>query len=224
MLVVIGDEQIVFAELLGSVLTRRGWTVGAVSATAEGIVAAVDRLRPDLCLVDVDSLASGPDLVNVVRSRGWRTKVIALSSDSSSEHAATTFKAGADGFVTKRGGIDDLLAVVDRVVVGERVVERADRSRRRRCTENSAAVAMAAYLTARERQCLTLLVDGAGTSRMAVEMNVTPLTVRSHIRSILAKLGVHSRLEAATLAVRHGLLEGADQSPTYAPRSPAFAG
>jgi DNA-binding CsgD family transcriptional regulator len=66
---------------------------------------------------------------------------------------------------------------------------------------------LAAYLTIRERECLRLLVEGLGTAQMAVRLGVSPATVRTHVQSLLTKLGVHSRLEAASLAVRHRLLE-----------------
>ena len=66
---------------------------------------------------------------------------------------------------------------------------------------------LAAYLTIRERQCLGLLVEGLDTAQMAVRLGVSPATVRTHVQSLLTKLGVHSRLEAASLAVRHRLLE-----------------
>lgn len=66
---------------------------------------------------------------------------------------------------------------------------------------------LAAYLTIGERQCLRLLVEGRDTAQMAVRLGVSPATVRTHVQSLLTKLGVHSRLEAASLAVRHRLLE-----------------
>ena len=69
---------------------------------------------------------------------------------------------------------------------------------------------LAEFLTTRERQCLQLLVDGQDTAQMAQQLGVSPATVRTHVQSLLTKLGVHSRLEAASLAVRYRLLE--DQS------------
>ena len=66
---------------------------------------------------------------------------------------------------------------------------------------------LAAFLTTRERECLRLLVDGLDTTRMATALGVSPATVRTHVQSLLVKLGVHSRLEAASLAVRYRLVE-----------------
>nr|WP_275404311.1 helix-turn-helix transcriptional regulator [Pseudonocardia acidicola] len=65
---------------------------------------------------------------------------------------------------------------------------------------------MARHLTARERECLALLVEGLGTKAMARRLGVATTTVRSHVQATLTKLGTHSRLEAAALAVRYDLV------------------
>ena len=65
-----------------------------------------------------------------------------------------------------------------------------------------------AYLTASERQCLELLVEGQDTAAMVASLGVSAATVRTHVQALLTKLGVHSRLEAAAFAVQHGLLDG----------------
>jgi DNA-binding NarL/FixJ family response regulator len=77
----------------------------------------------------------------------------------------------------------------------------------RRPPQQDAARRLAAFLTGRERQCLTLLVEGLDTTGMAAKLGVSQATVRTHVQSLLTKLGVHSRLEAASFAVRYRLLE-----------------
>jgi two-component system, NarL family, nitrate/nitrite response regulator NarL len=67
---------------------------------------------------------------------------------------------------------------------------------------------LASHLTGRERQCLALLVEGLDTAGIARRLAVSQATVRAHVQSVLTKLGVHSRLEAASFAVRHHLLDG----------------
>jgi len=62
-------------------------------------------------------------------------------------------------------------------------------------------------LTPREREILGCLAAGKSGDEIAAELNITPLTVRTHIRNLLSKLGVHSRLEAVVLGVKHGLLD-----------------
>jgi DNA-binding NarL/FixJ family response regulator len=67
---------------------------------------------------------------------------------------------------------------------------------------------LARLLTPREREALCHLVRGLDTSQLARAMGISWATARSHVQSVLTKLGVHSRLEAATVAVRHGLVSG----------------
>jgi len=66
---------------------------------------------------------------------------------------------------------------------------------------------MVARLTPREREILEQLAAGPTTTEIAVALGISPLTVRSHVKSILAKLGVHSKLEAVIFALRHGVIE-----------------
>lgn len=218
LVVVIGDGQAVFGELLAALLEKRGFDVSAAPTTPTLLVDAVRRVCPDLCLLDEETLGGGPGLIEAVTDCApGHTKVVVLSSDPTKDRAASSLLSGADGFVAKKGRIEDLLGAIDRVVTGERVVETTERSRR--SPSPSAEHALADHLTSRERQCLALLVDGASTSRIARELGVSSVTVRSHIRSVFAKLGVHSRLEAASFAVRHGLF-GAGAPPS-APRAHA---
>jgi DNA-binding NarL/FixJ family response regulator len=101
-----------------------------------------------------------------------------------------------------------LVAGIDRVLDGETIVdipaepsvrwpERADSTHR-----------LAAHLTGRELECLAMLVEGLDTAAMVARLGVSRTTIRTHIQAVLTKLGVHSRLEAASVAVRYGLSEG----------------
>jgi DNA-binding NarL/FixJ family response regulator len=100
-----------------------------------------------------------------------------------------------------------LTAAISRILCGEVVVDVPKAASSRRPAQADGMRRLATYLTARERQCLGYLVDGLDTTQMAVKLGVSPATVRTHVQSLLTKLGVHSRLEAASLAVRHRLLE-----------------
>ncbi|MGH3753399.1 MAG: helix-turn-helix domain-containing protein [Pseudonocardiaceae bacterium] len=77
----------------------------------------------------------------------------------------------------------------------------------------SEARRLAAHLTARERECLVLLIEGLGTRAMTLRLGVSTTTVRSHVQGLLTKLGVHSRLEAAAFAVRYDLVEHDQNGP-----------
>src|SRR2546421_577944 len=75
-----------------------------------------------------------------------------------------------------------------------------------RSDEDRDAALLAEYLTPREREVLGLLTEGESSTSIARLLSLSPNTVRTHIQNVLTKLGVHSRFEAASLAVRHGIL------------------
>jgi two-component system nitrate/nitrite response regulator NarL len=74
------------------------------------------------------------------------------------------------------------------------------------CQESSTAHRLATFLTKREREVLSALVRGSDTMNLASSLGISQTTARCHIQSVLTKMGVHSRLEAATGAVRHGMI------------------
>jgi DNA-binding NarL/FixJ family response regulator len=93
------------------------------------------------------------------------------------------------------------------VLRGEVVVDVPKAPTSRRLAGQDSVQRLAAYLTDRERECLGLLVEGLDTAGMAAKLGVSRATVRTHVQSLLTKLGVHSRLEAASFAVRYRLLD-----------------
>jgi DNA-binding NarL/FixJ family response regulator len=163
-------------------------------------------LDPCLALVDMDlgsepdgEPLSGIDLVPILRTRGWR--VVVMTGSASETDVAAAIAAGAVGWLHKLAPFEELLhAVLDviegRPVLGEeercRLVElhRAERARTR------SQRAGFDQLSPREREVLRGLVAGKRAATIAMESSVSLATVRTQIRSILAKLGVSSQLEA----------------------------
>ena len=88
---------------------------------------------------------------------------------------------------------------------GEVVVDVPQVQSPRRSPEPNQALRLASHLTGRERECLMMLVEGLDTAAMVGRLGVSRTTVRTHLQAVLTKLGVHSRLEAASFAVRHRL-------------------
>jgi two-component system nitrate/nitrite response regulator NarL len=99
-----------------------------------------------------------------------------------------------------------LIESIRRVREGQTVIDAVPGRARRRIVAVADVERLARHLTARERECLAMLVEGLSTPAMARRLGVATTTVRSHVQSILTKLGTHSRLEAAALAVRHRLV------------------
>ncbi len=212
--VVIGDDHAVFLDALRTVLAAPGRAV-ATATTVEDTVDAVRRHQPDICLIDhhfredgdgdsCDGIGAIPQLTAACA----RTKVLILSADGDSGAILQGMRAGAAGFVHKTRGVSVLQRTIERVLQGEVVVEApAGGGSAPPLARQRDALRLAAHLTSREWQCLELLVDGQDTAAIVASLGVSAATVRTHVQSLLSKLGVHSRLEAAAFAVRHGLLD-----------------
>lgn len=206
---VIGDDHQLFADALGTALGQQGFTVLAIKLTLSATIDAVADLNPDLCLLDRHfSDGEGTRAVADVRSADRNTKVIILTADRDPTGMVLAMAAGAAGFVHKTLGLPALVTAIRRAYAGDIVVELPAASPRSRGDMD--AVRLASFLTTRERQCLALLAEGLDTTAMSWRLGVSATTVRTHVQAVLTKLGVHSRLQAASLAVRHGLVDGVD--------------
>jgi len=202
---VLGDDHVVFLDALSSVLVQHGYVTGAVARSPAEMIAAVRREQPDACLIDRHvALDSDVQTISRLREASERTSVIVLSANPATEAVGRAMDAGASGYVHQSRGIDALVSALERVLSGEIVIDVPD-APPRRTPEPNHALRLAAHLTGRERQCLLMLVEGLDTAAMVERLGVSRTTVRTHLQAVLTKLGVHSRLEAASFAVRHRL-------------------
>ncbi|MFC5141336.1 LuxR C-terminal-related transcriptional regulator [Actinomycetospora rhizophila] len=204
----IGDGHVLFADLLSEALAERGYEEPEGVGDAEALIAEVRRRRPPVCLVDHRSLEFGRGrlLDELVAAAGGHTKVVVVSCGPAGHRGDTAGALGVDGVLDKRAGLSTLLDALRRVLDGEVVTVVAGRDGAPRSGEARRLRQRAESLTARERECLALLVDGATTEQIERTLHISVMTVRSHVRSLLRKLGAHSRLEAASLAVRYELV------------------
>jgi two-component system, NarL family, nitrate/nitrite response regulator NarL len=215
---VLGDDHTVFLDALSTVLTQRGFTVSAVASSIADTIESVRKQQPDVCLVDRHFAADdGVDAIGEMLAASTRTKVLVLTADRDSDGIVRALRAGASGYLHKTRGISALAAAIDRVLNDEVVVDVPAAATMQRPTQGDDARRLATYLTARERECLALLVQGLSTAAMVSILGVSRTTVRTHVQALLTKLGVHSRLEAASFAVRYGLLDEEDDRERQAP-------
>jgi two-component system, NarL family, nitrate/nitrite response regulator NarL len=207
--VVIGDDHAVFLDALCAVLTEQGFIVTKASTVADTI-RAVRARQPEVCLIDRHFGADGDGIsaISDVSAASTGTKILILSADCDGDTILQAMSAGAAGYVHKTRGVSVLRDTIGRVLRGEVVVEApAVAGVRPVLARQRDALRLAAYLTARERECLELLVQGYDTAAMVGSLGISSATIRTHVQSLLSKLGVHSRLEAAAFAVQHGLLD-----------------
>ena len=132
------------------------------------------------------------------------TKVVAVTALEDEGSVQDAFKAGFHGYLTKQTEAERFGHALRSVEDGQSVFPQRQIGRNR---ERSGAELLADQLTTREVEVLQLLAEGATSAQIAEKLDVSPNTVRTHVQGILSKLQVHSRLEAAAFAVRHGLVK-----------------
>lgn len=176
------------------------------AADGKAAIQLCARFRPDVILMDLMM----PDIDGVTATRTIRqlyptVQVIALTSFKEEELVQSALEAGAIGYLLKDISAEKLAEAIRAAHMGRGTLS----------TEAAQALVNAATrpptphydLTEREQQVLALLVEGLNNTEIAERLVVSPSTIKSHVSHILAKLGVASRTEAATLAVRHHLVE-----------------
>jgi two-component system nitrate/nitrite response regulator NarL len=211
MRVLICDDHVVFAESLAHLLAAMGTEVVATTFHPDQALAVLRREPVDVCLLDVmfetDSVL---DRLADIRTAAPRSAVVLLCGRVDDQVLAAGRAAGVRGVADKRLPVAEIVGILDRVQAGERVLPSlaspGPLPRPKRGTAAAHAQRVASFLTPRERQVLGALVCGQDTTRLARELGIADTTARCHIQSVLMKLGAHSRLEAATTAVRFGMV------------------
>lgn len=208
--VLIVEEHVGLTHALLLALRRRHAVdvLGPV-ATAALAIEMLHETHVDVVVVNLDRAdEQGVALVADLRD-GADVRVMAATRHVASPLVELALAAGACGVLPTDGDTAQLVVALRRALAGELVLPVADlptladrlwQARARR-TEH----ALVATLTGRERQILEALADGATTAEIARELVISPATVQTHVRNILAKLGVHSKVEAVGTAWRTGL-------------------
>ena len=203
MRLVLCDDNRILCEALAVTFQARGHPVLAIATRpAEGI-AAVAAHRPDACLLDLRFPdGDGLDAAQVILRCHPETKIVLLSCVTDPAVLSEAKKIGVAGFLCKDQQPETIIDALE--VIGAGGVAFGSRFSRQPSwrTMPSPREDVLRKLTPRERQVLQRMVAGQSTGQMAREMNVATSTLRSHIGSILAKLGAHSRVQAAAIASR----------------------
>lgn len=192
-------------------------SVVGVAPTAGEAFMAFERERPDVVLMDLGLPdQSGLEAGRQILERFPDTKVVALTARGDHGALDEARKAGFVGFITKNSGVSEFVQAVKAVVGGQVALPRRVSPRNGRVEDDGPAL-LAEQLTPREREVLALLVQGASGEAISKPLGISPNTVRTHVQSILTKLQVHSRLEAAAFAVRHHLVADSRGATAFLP-------
>ncbi len=210
--IVIADDHEVVRIGLAALLDRQaGCSVVGEAASGSEAVRLVRDLRPTVAVLDIRMPdGSGTDACREITRDVPGTAVVMLTSYADQEALFEAIAAGASGYVLKRIGSDELVHAVRAVAAGESMLDRAVTRtvlERLRATANDEESGAFAELTEQERRVLAEVATGASNRDIGVRLDLAEKTVRNYVSSILAKLALESRAQAATYAIRHRLRE-----------------
>lgn len=206
------DQALVRAGFRMILESEPGIDVVGEAADGDQAAAATRRLRPDVVMMDIqmpgcDGLAATR---RITADAEVRSRVIILTTFERDEYVFEALQAGASGFVLKNAPPEQLVEAVRVVASGDAllapsVTRRVIEQFARRPVETDVRARLES-LTQREREVLVLLARGKSNSELAAELFVTEGTVKTHISSLLGKLGLRDRVQAVVLAYESGLV------------------
>lgn len=216
--VLITDDHHLFREGLARVLNDTGdIQVLTTANSGEEAIRLVEELLPDVVLMDVNMPGmGGVEATRQIRARFPHTQVLMLTVSEQGDDLLAAVRAGAHGYLLKSATGDELVQAIRRVQRGEGALTPAMAGKlmdelavSARAAPDSAARAEAQpfSLSEREKQVLRMVSIGLTNKEIGAHLGLSPHTIKAHLRSILDKLQLRSRSEAAAWAVRHGLTD-----------------
>ena len=207
------DDHRILTDTLRTVIEEDGGIdlIAPPVQTPDEAFRLVRKHPPDVILMDIEfrGSMSGIEATRRVKELAPQAKVVVMTAHEDERLLVEAIEAGASGFLRKTEGVDELIGALKAAAAGEILVDpqalarmlplmAREREVRREATERLAT------LSEREREVLALLTQGLRNEPIAQRLGISPQTVQTHVRNILGKLEVHSKLEAVAFAVRHG--------------------
>lgn len=208
-ILLVDDHEIVRLGLKALLERHPNFEVVAEAGTAREAIEKVESHKPDVVVMDIRLPGgSGIEACGEISDRFPETKVIMLTSYAEDEMLFSAIRAGAAGYVLKQIGGEDLVRAIEAVGRGEALLDPAVTQRVfqevRKAAKDEEASAFSA-LTQQEKHVLLLVSEGKTNREIAKALFLGEGTVRNYVSSILSKLGVSNRAEAAAFAVEHNL-------------------
>lgn len=197
---IVDDHPVVRAGLTSMLGTQSNLEVVGSSSSGEEAMEMVRQRSPDVLLLDLRMPGmNGVDTLQTLARAGSSARSIVLTSFETDEDIYRAFQAGAQGYLLKDTSLRKMVEAITTVHAGKRYVPNHIASR-------LAERMMRTDLTARELEILKLLAKGPTNKEIAQALGISDNTVRNHVNSIIEKLEVSDRTEAATTAIQRGLI------------------
>lgn len=213
--VLVIDDHTLFREGLEGLLVRRGIeVVGALGDGKEGLRLA-HALQPDVVLLDMRMPEiNGLSILRELQQENFAQPVVILTMSSDERDLVEALRNGARGYLLKDMEPDDLVLALREIVAGKNVVAPNLTHVLARVVQGDTPPEPEASpiddLTPRETEILSLLAEGQSNKVIARNLGISDGTVKLHVKAILRKLDIHSRVEAAVIAVENGLRANKD--------------
>ncbi|MFM2034963.1 MAG: hypothetical protein RL459_228 [Pseudomonadota bacterium] len=204
------DDHTIMRAGLASLLQAWGHQVVGESDDPTSALAQVQRLRPEVLLLDLNlGNRSGFELLGELQRRRLPTRCVVLTMSAQPRHVAEALRMGALGYVLKGSAGEDLAAAIEAAVAGRRHMgaEVADLAVQSFTQEGDDPLAS---LSPRERQIIAMVVKGSSSTEIGLELHLSPKTVATYRSRLMAKLGVGDVPALVRFAIRSGLVDSAE--------------
>jgi two-component system NarL family response regulator len=197
---IVEDHNVVRQGLVALLNVVDGLEVVGEAADGQEAIAQIRKHHPDVTLIDLRlPRMSGVDVIERIRMESPQARFIVLTTYDGDEDIYRALKAGARAYLLKGMTSEDLISTIRAVYDGKSYIPPA-------VAERLAERVGAQELTPRESDVLELIVRGKSNREIAAELEVSEATVKTHINSLLGKLGVSDRTQAATAAIQRGIV------------------
>lgn len=213
MRVIIIDDHALFRVGLQGLLQQRGIEVVAAVADGHEGLELAEQLQPNIILLDLRMPdIGGLQVLQLAKQRGIKIPIVMLTTSNEEQDLVDTLRNGAQGYLLKDMEPDELVSALRDIEKGKNVIAQGLTDVLARVVQGEPAIeddtnpeTPFSELTPRELEILCLLADGQSNKIIARNLGISDGTVKLHVKAILRKLNVHSRVEAAVIAVEQGL-------------------
>jgi DNA-binding NarL/FixJ family response regulator len=198
--VVLADDHMVVTDSLRKLLEQEFDIVGTAD-DGRALLKITRAAKPDLVVVDISMPSlNGIDSARLLRQQDPGIKIVFLTMYSDAAFVQEAMRAGAQGYVTKRGAAQELIEAMRKVLRGKTYVSPS--------AERGAGPRSGELLSSRQREVLQLVAEGKQNKEIATILNISPRTVEFHKSRIMTKLNLHTTAALTKFALDHGISAG----------------